>query len=223
MNKKMWATLLALGLIVSVPLSVEAMTGIDTRDQLEKEGKWSSDFTEPRPIEQEKIPAEPVKFDLNKTPEVKVLPKGISNMTEPRPITESDRHVPTQAQSNPTTVQSIISPEFITSPNWKYYDLPGSTYVETKESYTLSGTQDVPIKLVQYPSKSESANASISVGYKLVYLSGIVATPEIIINGSYTSQSTSFSFPQVPAGTYKLRIINRSSVNVDGNGYVFYW
>ena len=218
MKKKYAVSLAALALIVAVPLAVQATTELTNPTVKERAAGEVSNMTAPQPISKEQQSQGP-RFDWSKTPKVRMLPKGISNMAEPRPIEELE-NTPITSQATPnsvqeSTTQSVINPEFITSPNWKYWDLPHNTYVDTKDWYTLTGKQDVPIKFVQYPAAGYSSSSSVSVGYQLIGDWGYPATSEVIINGTYTST----------AGSYKLRIINRSGskCKVDGNGYVFYW
>ena len=121
MKKKYAVSLAALALIVAVPLAVQATTELENPTVKERVAGEVSNMTTPQPISKEQQSQGP-RFDWSKTPEVRMLPKGISNMTEPRPIEELE-NTPITSQATPNSVQEsttqfVINPEFITSPNW---------------------------------------------------------------------------------------------------------
>ncbi|ARU60302.1 hypothetical protein CBW65_03910 [Tumebacillus avium] len=222
MNKKVGVTLVASMLFVSLFVGANAGWAKD---------KYSPDFSIPKPISQEDlglgidgiqtqttqggISAEEIEIAATPKP-IREHSKGLSpDFTAPKSISQEE------IVSDSDEVIMGFEPEFITSPNWKYWDVDTGSYIDTSTTYTLSGMQNVPIKFVQYDSWG---NTSVSVGYRLINANNInLRTSEIIVNGSYTDKAGSVSFPSVPAGTYFLRIYNHSSVKISGNGYVFYW
>ncbi|KEO81420.1 hypothetical protein [Tumebacillus flagellatus] len=116
----------------------------------------------------------------------------------------------------------------LTSPNWSYTGLYPGSYIDTIATYTLSTSQQVVVKAVQYPTGVIYAGRVATADYQLVAQGTGVTTNRYTVNGNYDSSAVTFSFYNVYPGTYKLRIFN-TNTNIDtrcdisGNGYVYYY
>ncbi|KEO84917.1 hypothetical protein [Tumebacillus flagellatus] len=113
----------------------------------------------------------------------------------------------------------------LTSPNWSYSALWPGHYIDTNTTYTTTTNgEQVVVKLVQYPDLATYGSYVAKASYQLVGSSYIQPYQ---VTGNYDSTNFTFSFYNVPIGTWRLRIFNDTSgsgaVNMAGNGYVYYY
>ncbi|GGI99292.1 hypothetical protein [Paenibacillus hunanensis] len=87
-------------------------------------------------------------------------------------------------------------------------------------SFKTSGG-DLPITIVQW---TDDPAGSPVMGYQLVNDSGfeIPGFNPIFVNGTFKANNTIRTFTNVPAGTYRVRVINYGSYAVSGNGNIVY-
>ncbi|MCG9968936.1 hypothetical protein L9W92_12915 [Pelotomaculum terephthalicicum JT] len=93
--------------------------------------------------------------------------------------------------------------------------------IDTKNTFTVSETQDVSVVLVQWSYLYDN-QIPAWLTYQLIATSGGQTTGEIRVDGLYTSKSTTITFNNVAAGTYKMRIYNKGAGLAYGNGHIYY-
>ncbi|WP_318627285.1 hypothetical protein [Paenibacillus polymyxa] len=108
----------------------------------------------------------------------------------------------TSADSAKEGVQKKIETNS-TIPSAMGFNFSITNYATSESSITLTGTADVSLSVNQY------LDLAVGVPTKATYqLVGQTNFPQIItIDGNYQSQPATKVFSNVPAGTYKLRII----------------
>ncbi|TEB07704.1 hypothetical protein Psch_01259 [Pelotomaculum schinkii] len=105
--------------------------------------------------------------------------------------------------------------------SYKFDDLVPEQSIETKDTFTVSETQDVNVVLVQWSYIGGYQNPAW-LTYKLIATSGGQSTGEIRVDGLFTSKSITIKFENVASGTYKMRIYNKGAGLAYGNGHIYY-
>ncbi len=104
---------------------------------------------------------------------------------------------------------------------YEFEGLVPENYIETKNTFTVSETEDVGVVLTQWSYIGGHQNPAW-LTYQLRAKGGGQTTGEIRVDGLFTSKSTTITFNNVIPGTYVMRISNKGSGLAYGNGYIYY-
>lgn len=103
--------------------------------------------------------------------------------------------------------------------------LSAGNTITSINSFKLPAGSKPTLTLVQYP--YSGGNGTVKAFYTLVNVdTGNEISDSVIVNKNYTHTNYSYTFSNVPAGTYKVRIYNYDadvfggSVDMMGNGYI---
>ncbi|HBC94859.1 MAG TPA: hypothetical protein DCZ10_18655 [Pelotomaculum sp.] len=103
--------------------------------------------------------------------------------------------------------------------SYSFRDL--QSYIWTRDSFTVTNTENVDVVLVQY---GQTTGGAVNLKYSLVI------SPDsfwywygpIQVNGKYKSSSRTITFEDVSPGTYYLLIENEGTDIAIGNGHIYY-